>query len=247
MVFWPISEAVFVTPVAIRAPLQLFALSSQCLGVYKFHGILPQNIKWINRENIDTSHSLSSSIWNCFLSTQLCSLTGSSLLLILYCIPTSIVPSAWVSWACTLFLTHTTNGMLNSARTDLLGLTVKFSGHLQMVVKVVVAWNWPQWDINAHDHSSLHLGLRISGGSCPLTSFLSCFLPKPSFWELDHRPPFPPFWEKCFLCTLVLLEITTPSLWTITFSPLYVTHAYNWDRFLVPCFSSESWLLPFLS
>lgn len=159
-------------------PLQLFALSNRCLGVYKFHCILPQNVKWINRENIDTSHSLSSSIWNCFLSTQLCSLTGSSLLLILYSIPTSIGPSAWVSWACTLFLTHTANGMLNSARTDWLGLTVKFSRHLQMVVKVVVAWNWPQWDVNAHDYSGLHLGLRISGGSCPLTSFLSWFLPK---------------------------------------------------------------------
>lgn len=65
--------------------------------------------------------------------------------------------------------------------------------------------------------------------------------------KLNYRPPFPPFWEKCFCFTCALLEITTPSVWTFILSLLYITCTYNWDRFFVSSFSSGSWLLPFLS
>lgn len=87
--------------------------------------------------------------------------------------------------------------------------------------------------------NSLHLGLWISGGCCPLTKpiwgLLSQLVSAKNVIWANWITGLPSYiiCGKCFCDIFAVLEITTFSVWTFIFSLLYITHAYNWAGFLM--------------
>lgn len=72
MLLWFMSEAVVVTPwksEPLTATCREQSVSTRCPA--SSHGML-------NKQSIYISHPLSSSLWNCFLSTQLCQKAAAS-------------------------------------------------------------------------------------------------------------------------------------------------------------------------
>lgn len=134
MLLWFMSEAVVVTPwksEPLTATCREQSVSTRCPA--SSHGML-------NKQSIYISHPLSSSLWNCFLSTQLCQKAAASSLFFIAVQRQCYLLSE--SLGCVWFFYHLLQ-MVCWIKHILAYRSwwLHFQETYQMLVKLLVAWN----------------------------------------------------------------------------------------------------------